>query len=230
MTIKSTGMTARREVRIMFKDRSEAGSRLSTQLLQYKDRSEVIVLALPRGGVVTAYEIARALHVPLDVVVVRKLGFPGQPELAVGAIAENGFVVVNEDVISAGRVSEDFLASEIKRQKDEIARRVAAYRAGKGLPGLEGMTVILVDDGVATGATIKAAITALRKEKVAKLVVALPLGPSETIETLQKMVDELICLETPYGFMAVGAHYSDFTQVSDSEVVDLLRKLAAKTA
>jgi len=214
----------------MFKDRREAGIRLSARLLQYKDRLDVLVLALPRGGVVTACEIARALHVPLDVVIVRKLGFPGRPELAVGAVAETGVVVVNEDIVAAGRVSGDFLKREIERQKDEIARRVAAYRAGKGLPDLESMTVILVDDGVATGATIKAAITALRNEKVAKLVVALPVGPPETIETLQNLVDELICLETPFGFMAVGVHYSDFTQVSDSEVVDLLQKLAAKAA
>jgi putative phosphoribosyl transferase len=214
----------------MFKDRSEAGSRLATRLLQYKDRPEVIVLALPRGGVVTGYEIAQALHVPLDVVIVRKLGFPGQPELAVGAIAENGVVVVNEDIVAAGRVSQDFLTREIEHQKDEIARRVAAFRAGKGFPDLQGMTVILADDGVATGATLKAAITALGKENLAKLVVALPVGPSETVETLQKMVDELICLETPFGFMAVGNHYSDFTQVSDNEVVDLLQKQAEKAA
>jgi predicted phosphoribosyltransferase len=215
---------------IMFKDRSEAGIRLSARLLQYKNRPDVLVLALPRGGVVTAYEIARTLHVPLDVVIVRKLGFPGRPELAVGAIAETGIVVVNEDIVATGRVSRDFLKREIEGQKDVIARRVAAYREGKGLPQLEGMTVILVDDGVATGATIKAAITALRSEKVEKLVVALPVGPPETVETLQQMVDELICLETPFDFMAVGAHYSDFTQVSDNEVVDILQKMAAKAA
>lgn len=214
----------------MFKNRGEAGIRLSARLLQYKNRPDVIVLALPRGGVVTAFEIARALHAPLDVVIVRKLGFPGQPELALGAVAETGTVVVNEDIVAASRVSEDFLNHEINVQQNEIARCVTAYRAGKGLPDLQGMTVILADDGVATGATIKAAITALGKEKVAKLVVALPVGPPETIETLQNLVDELICLETPYGFMAVGAHYSDFTQVSDSEVVDLLRKLPAKAA
>ncbi len=220
----------RGEMIIMFKDRSEAGTRLSARLLQYRDRPDVIVLALPRGGVVTAYEIARLLHVRLDVVIVRKLGSPGQPELAMGAVAETGVVVVNEDIVAAGGVSEDFLQQEIERQKGEITRRVAAYRAGKGLPDLEGMTVILVDDGVATGATIKAAITALRNEKVANLVIAFPVGPMETVETLQKMADELICLETPFGFMAVGAHYSDFTQVSDKAVVDLLQRSAAKAA
>ena len=214
----------------MFLNRNDAGSRISSRLLQYKDRPDVIVLALPRGGVVTGYEIAHALNVPLDVLIVRKLGFPGQPELAAGAVAETGTVVLNEDIVAAGRISEDFLKHEIDRQKEEIARRVTIYRAGKGLPSLNGITVILVDDGVATGATIKAAISALKEGNVAKLVVALPVGPPETIRVLQTMVDELICLETPLAFMAVSAHYLDFTQVSDDEVVNLLRRSEARAA
>jgi putative phosphoribosyl transferase len=214
----------------MFLNRSDAGSRLSYRLLQYKDRPEVIVLALPRGGVVTGYEIAHALNVPLDVLIVRKIGFPGQPELAAGAIAETGTVVLNEDIVADGRISESFLKHEIDRQKEEIARRVTIYRAGKGLPGLNGITVILVDDGVATGATIKAAISALKDGNVAKLVVALPVGPPQTIGVLRQMVDELICLETPLAFMAVSAHYLDFTQVSDDEVVNLLRRSEARAA
>jgi len=214
----------------MFKDRIEAGSRLAARLHQYKDRRDVIVLALPRGGVVIGYEIARALHVPLDVLIVRKIGFPGQPELAVGAVAETGTVVLNDDIVAAGRVSADFLRRETDHQKEEIARRVALYRSGKGLPGLDRTTVILVDDGVATGATIKTAISALKDKKAAKLVVALPVGPPETIEDLRQMVDEVVCLETPYVFMAVGAHYLDFTQVSDDEVIDLLRKSDARAA
>jgi putative phosphoribosyl transferase len=214
----------------MFLNRSDAGSRLSSRLLQYKNRPDVIVLALPRGGVVTGYEIAHALNVPLDVLIVRKLGFPGQPELAVGAVAETGTVVLNEDIVAAGRISEDFLNHEIDRQKEEIARRVTIYRSGKGLPGLSGITVILVDDGVATGATIKAAVPALKDGNVAKLVVALPVGPPQTIGFLRQMVDELICLETPLAFMAVSAHYLDFTQVSDDEVVSILRKSSAMAA
>ncbi len=214
----------------MYQSRIDAGKGLSSRLLQYKDKHNVIVLALPRGGVVTGYEIARTLNVPLDVLIVRKLGFPGQPELAVGAVAETGTVVLNEEIIATGGVSENFLKREIELQKGELARRVDIYRAGNRLPDLTGMTVILVDDGVATGATIKAAISSIKKESVAKLVVALPVGPPETVSVLRQMVDDIICLETPPGFMAVGQYYLDFKQVSDDEVVDLLRKSAAKAA
>ncbi len=214
----------------MFQNRSEAGSRLSSRLLQYKGKHDVILLALPRGGVVTGYEIARVLNVPLDVLIVRKLGFPGQPELAVGAVAETGTVVLNENIVTAGGVTGDFLTREIDRQKEEIVRRVAIYRSGRGLPGLISATVILVDDGVATGATIKTAILALKDKEVAKLVVALPVGPPETVRVLQQMVDEIVCLETPLAFTAVSRYYLDFTQVSDEEVVSLLRKSAVKAA
>jgi len=217
-------------MRTMFQNRSDAGSRLSSRLLQYKGRPDVMVLALPRGGVVTGYEIARALNVPLDVLIVRKLGFPGQPELALGAVAESGTIVLNDDIVTEGRVSEAFIKSETERQKEEIARRVVIYRSGKGLPDLSGTVVILADDGVATGATIKAAISALKEQKVEKLVVALPVGPPGTIKALRQMVDELICLETPLSFMAVSAHYLDFAQVSDDEVVDILQRISAKAA
>jgi len=208
----------------MFRNRSEAGSRLAARLDRYRDRNDVIVLALPRGGVVTGYEIARAIGAPLDVLIVRKIGFPYQPELAAGAVAETGSVVLNRDIISMGGLSEEALRPEVDRQKEEIARRIVLYRAGRKLSNLRGKTVILVDDGVATGATMKAAIAALRQENIAKLVVALPVGPPETVEVLRTMVDELICLETPLYFMAVGAHYGDFTQVTDEEVVKLLER------
>ena len=214
----------------MFRNRSEAGSRLAARLDRYKDRNDVIVLALPRGGVVTGYEIARAIGAPLDVLIVRKIGFPYQPELAAGAVAETGSVVLNRDIIAMGGLSEEALKPEIDRQKEEIARRVVLYRAGRKLSNLTGKTVILVDDGVATGATMKAAITALKKEHIAKLVVALPVGPPETVEVLRRMVDEFICLETPLYFMAVGAHYGDFTQVTDEEVVKLLQRSTAMAA
>ena len=190
----------------------------------------MMVLALPRGGVVTGYEIAHALNVPLDVLIVRKLGFPGQPELALGAVAETGTVILNEDIVKEGSVSGAFIKSEIERQKEEIARRVVLYRSGKRLPDLSGTVVILADDGVATGATIKAAISALKEQKVKKLVVALPVGPPGTMKALRQMVDELICLETPLSFMAVSAHYLDFAQVSDDEVVDILQRISAKAA
>lgn len=212
----------------MFWNRIDAGRRLAARLFQYKNRLDVTVLALPRGGVVIGYEIASALNAPLDVLIVRKLGFPRQPELAVGAVAETGSVVLNEDLMAESRLSEEVLKPEIDRQKMEIEKSVAIYRAGRRLPDLHGMTVILADDGVATGATIKAAISALKEQKAAKLVVALPVGPPETIEVLRQMVNEIICLETPLAFMAVSRHYLDFTQVSDSDVVDLLQRLAAK--
>lgn len=214
----------------MFRDRSDAGIQLAARLDQYRGRNDVLVLALPRGGVVIGYEVARALNVPLDVLIVRKLGFPGQQELAIGAVSETGTVVLNQSIVSMGGLPKTYIEAEIKAQKEEIARRVAIYRAGADLPRLEGKTVVLVDDGVATGATIKAAIETLKQEKPGKLVVALPVGPPETMDVLRTMADELVCIETPLTFVAVGLHYQDFTQTSDQEVVDLLRRSSAKAA
>jgi putative phosphoribosyl transferase len=214
----------------MFRNRSEAGSRLAARLDRYKDRGDVIVLALPRGGVVTGYEIARAIGAPLDVLIVRKIGFPYQPELAAGAVAETGSVVLNRDIMAMGGLTEEALKPEIDRQKEEIARRIVLYRGGRPLTDLADKTVVLVDDGIATGATIKAAIAALKQENIAKLVLALPVGPPETVEVLRTMVDEFICLETPLYFMAVGAHYGDFTQVTDEDVVKLLHRSTAMAA
>lgn len=210
----------------MFNDRSDGGSQLALRLKKYKDQKGVLVLALPRGGVVTGYEIARYLNAPLDVVIVRKIGFPGQPELGIGAVPETGTVVLNEFIISTYGVQKDYIEREISRQKEEISRRVKLYRKGKGLPDLEGKTIILVDDGVATGATMKAAITTMREEKLSKLIVALPVAPPSVADEIQQMVDEFICIETPFDFMAVGAHYRDFTQVSDEEVIELLQRSA----
>jgi putative phosphoribosyl transferase len=206
----------------MFSDRRDAGVQLTSRLKGYKDQLGVLVLALPRGGVATGYEIARYLNVPLDIVIVRKIGFPGQPELAIGAVSETGTVVLNESIISAYGVPKDYIDREISRQKEEISRRVKLYRKGKRLPSLEGKTIILVDDGVATGATIKAAITTLREEKLKKLIVALPVAPPGIADELKQVVDSFICIETPIDFMAVGAYYHDFTQVSDEEVIELL--------
>jgi putative phosphoribosyl transferase len=211
----------------MFWNRSDAGIQLALKLGRYRGRGDTIILALPRGGVATGYELARALNAPLDVLIVRKIGFPGQQELAVGAVSETGTVVLNQSIISSGGVSSDYIQAEGEQQKQEIARRIALYRAGKSLPALEGKTVILVDDGVATGATIKAAIETLKQEKLARLVVALPVGPPETVDALRTMVDDIVCLLTPKYFTSVGIHYQDFTQVSDQEVVDLLKKAAA---
>jgi putative phosphoribosyl transferase len=212
----------------MFNDRSDAGIQLASRLKEYKDKEGVLVLALPRGGVVTGYEIARNLNATLDIVIVRKIGFPGQPELGIGAVSETGTVVLNNYIISGYGVSKDYIEHEVLRQKEEISRRVKLYRQGKRLLGLEGKTVILTDDGVATGATMKVAITSLREEKLNKLIVALPVAPPGVSEEIENMVDEFICIETPFDFMAVGSYYNDFTQVSDEEVVKLLKRSAEK--
>lgn len=210
----------------MFKDRGDAGVQLVHRLKEYKDRKGVLVLALPRGGVATGYEIAHYLNVPLDIIIVRKIGFPGQPEFGIGAVSETGTVVLNELTISAYGVAKDYIENEISGQKEEISRRVKLYRKGKELPDLKGKIVILVDDGVATGATMKAAIVTLKEEKLDKLIVALPVGHPDVADEIEKMVDEFICIETPLDFMAVGAYYHDFTQVSDAEVIELLQRSA----
>jgi putative phosphoribosyl transferase len=184
----------------------------------------VLVLALPRGGVVIGYEVAKALNCLLDIIIIRKIGFPGQTELAIGAVSETGAVVLNEDIISTYTVSKEYIEEEISRQKKEISRRITLYRSGKGIPPLDGKIIILVDDGVATGATIKAAISTLKNEKILRLVAALPVSSKDAEEEIKKTVDEWVCPETPVDFAAVGNYYQDFTQVSDEEVVELLKQ------
>jgi predicted phosphoribosyltransferase len=173
-----------------------------------------------------AHEIAEMLHCPLDILIVRKIGFPGNPELAAGAVSETGRVVLNEDIVSSYGVGKAYLERETARQEEEIARRIALYRGVRGLPPLSGKTVILVDDGVATGATLKAAISTLKEERLARLVVALPVASQSAERELSGMVDEWVCLQVPLGFMAVGQYYSDFTQVEDDEVVTMLHRAA----
>lgn len=208
---------------MIFKNRRDAAEKLAPRLMHYKDRNDVIVLALPRGGVVTGNEIAKALRCNLDIIIVRKIGFPGQPELAIGAVSETGSVFLNEEIISLYRVPREYINAEIKRQQEEILRRKSLYRQGRGIPPLEGKSVILVDDGVATGATMKAAIMAIKAEKVSRLVVAVPVAPPDTAEEIKMMVDEWVCLDTPYYFTSVGAFYEDFSQVSNSDVAELLK-------
>lgn len=214
----------------MFNDRRDAGVQLAERLKEYRDRHDVLVLALPRGGAVTGSEIASRLNALFDIIIVRKLGFPGQPELAIGAVAETGTVVLNHDIISMFTITDEHIQAEVSRQNEEIARRIERYRGGASLTGLRGKTVILVDDGVATGATMKAAITALRKEEIGRMVVAVPVAPPETAEALKHMADEFICMETPLYFMSVGSYYRDFTQVTDEEVVALLQESMALSA
>ena len=209
----------------MFTDRSDAGFQLAGKLTHYKNHKGVLVLALPRGGVVTGFEIARAINAPLDILIVRKMGYPGNEELAIGAISETGTVVLNERIISTGGISTKYVEDEIAEQKEEIVRRMRLYRGGKSLEKLEGKTIILVDDGVATGATMKAAIATLKLEKIGRLVVSIPVSPIRTADELRMMADEFICLNTPEDFKAVGNYYRDFSQVSDDEVVEILRNI-----
>lgn len=210
----------------MFTDRRDAGLQLAEKLKHYKNCKGVLVLALPRGGAVPGFEIARAIGAPLDVLIVRKIGFPGQLELAIGAVSETGAVALNQRIISYGGISKKYIEDEISAQKKEIDRRMRLYRGGKrlGFEEVEGKKIILADDGVATGATIKAAIATLREEKIEKLIVAVPVSPLETADELRAMADEFICLYTPSDFMAVGNYYLDFTQVTDEEVAKILKE------
>ena len=210
----------------MFTDRKDAGLQLAKKLKHYKNSDGVLILALPRGGAVTGFEIASAIGSPLDVIIVRKIGFPGQEELAIGAVSETGAVAFNEDVISYG-ISKKYIEDAIAVQKNEIARRIRLYRGGKRLDKLEGKTIILVDDGVATGATMKAAVASMKEEKIGRLVVAVPVSPPDTADELRAMADEFVCLYTPADFMAVGNYYRDFLQVTDKEVAEILKKSAA---
>jgi putative phosphoribosyl transferase len=208
---------------MFFRDRKDAGVQLAARLSHFHAGKDIIVLAPPRGGVTVGHEIARALACPLDIIIIRKLGFPGQPELAIGAVSETGSVVLNENIIALGGVTEEFIEKEITREREEIARRKVLYRGGKGIPQTAGKTVIITDDGVATGATLKAAISALKEEKPVRLVAAMPVSPQEAEAEISAMVDEWVCLHTPEGFLSIGSYYEDFTQVSDDEVVKILR-------
>ncbi len=206
----------------MFEDRHQAGELLAKALLYLRD-ARPVVLGLPRGGVPVAYEVARVLHVPLDVCVVRKLGVPFQPELGMGAIAEGPSVWLNDELIRKLRISEREIRRAIRREAGEVRRRVASFRDGGPPPDVRGRVVILVDDGIATGGTTRAAIKAMRKRGARRLVLAVPVGASDSVEALRREVEELVCLATPRNMWAIGMWYRDFRQVPDDEVVRLLR-------
>lgn len=211
-----------------FKDREEAGQLLAERLTQYADRADVIVLALPRGGVPVAWQMAQHLNLPLDVFVVRKLGVPGFEELALGAIASGGVRVLNEDVVrslpDATALIDDVTTNELA----ELERREHVYRDGRPAPQIEGRTVILVDDGVATGTTMRAAVAALRQRNAAKITIAVPVGAAETCRQLQTEAEEVVCLYAPEWFQAVGQFYDEFGQTSDGEVRQALAAAAAR--
>src|SRR5438034_7090161 len=205
-----------------FSNRIEAGRELAEKLDKYAGREDVIVLGLPRGGVPVAYEVAKRLHVPLDVFIVRKLGVPGFEELAAGAIASGGVRVLNEDVMRAIPYADEAIEAVTAKETAELERREQIYREGRPPPELRDRIVIPVDDGLATGATMRAAVKALRERGVAKIVVAVPVAPPDTCHEIEQLADETICLSTPPFFQAVGQYYEDFSQTSDEDVRELL--------
>jgi predicted phosphoribosyltransferase len=209
-----------------FRDRADAGRRLAAELTTYANRPDVLVLALPRGGVPVGFEVAQALNAPLDVFLVRKLGVPGHEELAMGAIASGGIYVLNDEVVNSLRIPAEMIDAAAYSERRELDRRERAYRDDRPPADVRGRTVVLVDDGLATGATMRAAAAALRRQDPARIVVAVPTAARETCDGLSALVDDIVCATTPEPFYAVGLWYEDFSQTTDAEVRDLLERAA----
>ncbi len=209
---------------MIFQNRQEAGRLLAARLEEYRG-TDAIVLALPRGGVVVGHEIAKALGLPLDVIITRKVGAPGNPEYAIGAVSETGEVQLNREEIAYFGIPSTYVEEEVARQRVEITRQARLYRGSRGLPDVAGRHVLVVDDGIATGFTMFATLRALKAQRPSQLVVAVPVGPPPTIDTLAKEVDKVVCLATPEPFIAVGAWYRHFDQIGDDEVRSYLEAL-----
>jgi putative phosphoribosyl transferase len=206
-----------------FRDRIDAGKRLAAALTDFSSK-DAVVLAIPRGGVVVGYEIAAALNLPLDVIIPHKLGAPDNPELAIGAVAEDVSAVLDKQLIAYLSVDNRYIEEEKQRQREEIERRLKVYRQGMTLRELKGKDVIVVDDGIATGSTMKAALLSVKNQGAKSITVAIPVGPPSTIDELKKLADRVICLSTPEFFQAIGQFYDDFSQTTDEEVIELLKK------
>jgi predicted phosphoribosyltransferase len=211
---------------VLFVDRREAGRRLAVRLRSYAG-PDTLVLALPRGGVPVGYEVARALEVPLDVFVVRKLGLPGHPEMAMGAIASGGIPLLNDNLVQYLGLSPELVDEVVEQEREELERRELEYRGTESPPDVRGRTVILIDDGLATGSTMLAAIEALRKLGPARIVVAVPVASPQACEALAREADDVVCAATPQPFHAVGLWYDDFSQTTDEEVRELLESARA---
>src|SRR3990167_1131172 len=205
-----------------YQDREEAGSVVADNLKDYMDNPNAIVLALARGGVPVGYEIAKKLHLPLDVMIVRKLGVPTNPEFAFGAITSGGVIILNQEIIKTLALKEQVIAEIKEKEEQELTRREKVYRGARPLPNIENKTVILVDDGIATGYTVKAAIIALRKQNPAQIILAVPVAPQDTLKELQNLLDDIVCPLIPDDLQAVGLWYRVFAQTSDAEVIQLL--------
>lgn len=204
----------------MFKDRAEAGQLLAKELQQYKNKKDVLVLGIPRGGIVVAYEMAKALKAPLDIIVIKKLGFPGQEELALGAAGLDDYYI-NEE-LTAG-ISEDYIKEHVKEKQLEVKKRYELFRGKKAIYSVKNKIVIVVDDGIATGATMIMAVQILKKQNPKKIVLAIPVAPPDTVKKLKTIADEVICLHAPVFFMAIGQFYRDFRQVEDEEAKQYLQ-------
>lgn len=209
---------------MIFRDRSHAGKKLANKLSKFKDRDDVVVLALPRGGVPVAYEVAQKLNAPLDIFLVRKLGVPGHEELAMGAIATGGVRVLNQDVVEYLKIPPRVIDAVAAKEMQELKRREVKYRGDRPEPDVTGKTIILIDDGLATGSTIRAAAQALRQQAPARTVVGVPVSAPQTCDEYRIGVDEIICVVTPEPFLGVGQWYDDFSQTTDEEVHDLLER------
>ena len=204
-----------------FVDRVDAGKRLASALKNFSSKKG-IVLSIPRGGVVVGYMIAKTLNLPLDIIIPRKIGAPDNPELAIGAVAEDGTAILDQNLIKYLGVSREYVIEETERQKQEIKRRLKLYRQDASYADLKGLDVIVVDDGIATGSTMKAALASVKNRGASSITVAVPVGPPSTIEELKKMAARVVCLFTPEFFQAIGEFYRDFSQTSDEEVIGLL--------
>jgi putative phosphoribosyl transferase len=209
---------------VMFTDRADAGRRLATKLAPLN--GDVVVLGLPRGGVPVAFEVAAELAAPLDVIVVRKLGLPHQPELAMGAVGEGGIRIINDEVVHGSWVTPDVIAGVERRERRELARQAERFRAGRARTDVAGRTAVVIDDGIATGSTARAACRVARRQGAARVILAVPVGPPGAAQDLLGSCDDVVCLETPASFGSVGQWYEDFTPVSDATVADLLRRAA----
>lgn len=214
---------------VPFRNRVEAGRQLAERLARFSNQPNVVVLGLPRGGVPVAYEVAQRLNVALDVFLVRKLGVPGHEELAMGAIASGGVRVVNEEVVRMMGIPESVVDEVARREQRELERRDREYRSGRPAPALANQVCILVDDGLATGSTMRAAISALRGHDPLRILAAVPVAPPDVCAELGRLADEMLCLETPEPFYAVGAWYEDFTQTTDQQIRELLARAARES-
>ena len=206
----------------LFADRVDAGKRLAQDLKAHVS-NDAVVLAIPRGGVVVGYEVAKALVLSLDVIIPRKIGAPNNPELAIGAMTEDGTILLDDRLVDYLNVSQEYIEEESEAQKAEIHRRLKLYRGDIPYPSLKGREVILIDDGIATGSTMKAALASVRKRGAKSVIIAIPVGPPSTIRELEKEADRVVCLHTPEAFYAIGQFYEDFTQTQDEEVIRLLK-------